>query len=129
MLKANNQACTPLGKHRVSFYLGSFGGAGKTFLINRLLAKVRSEGKIVRAMASSGIAALLLDGGTTAYSRLKIPIQVTAESTCYLSANSDDATLLRLTSLIVWDEASMMNRHSFEVVDRSLRDIMRVVDP
>ena len=40
------------------FYLGSFGGAGKTFLINLLLAKVRSEGKIALAMASSGIVAV-----------------------------------------------------------------------
>jgi len=111
------------------FYLGSFGGAGKTFLINLMLAKVRSEGKIALAMASSGIAALLLDGGTTAHSRLKIPIQVTADSTCSISANSDDATLLRQTSLIVWDEAPMMRRHCFEAVDRTLRDLMRTVDP
>lgn len=51
------------------FYLGSFGGAGKTFIINLMLARVRSQGRIALAMASSGIAALLLDGGTTAYSR------------------------------------------------------------
>ena len=34
-----------------------------------MLAKVRSQGKIALAMASSGIAALLLPGGTTAHYR------------------------------------------------------------
>ena len=38
-------------------------GTGKTFLINLLLAKLRSEGKIALATASSRIAATLLTGG------------------------------------------------------------------
>jgi len=31
------------------------------------------------------------------------------------------------TKLIIWDEASMMNRLCFEAFDRTLRDIMKVV--
>ena len=41
------------------------GGTGKTFLINLILAKLRSEGNIALATASSGIAATLLTGGRT----------------------------------------------------------------
>ena len=50
------------------FFLEGFGGTGKTFLINLILAKVYSDGGIALATASSGIAATLLDGGTTAHS-------------------------------------------------------------
>ena len=41
------------------------GGTGNTFLINLILAKLHSEGKIALATASSGIAATLLTGGRT----------------------------------------------------------------
>jgi len=58
------------------FFLEGFGGTGKTFLINLVLAKIRSEGRIALSTASSGIAATLLDGGTTAHSRFKIPIDI-----------------------------------------------------
>ena len=44
-------------------FLDAPGGTGKTFLINFILAKLRSEGKIALATASSGIAAILLTGG------------------------------------------------------------------
>ena len=50
------------------FFLEGFGGTCKTFLINLVLAKIRSEGHIALSTASSGIAATLLDGGTTAHS-------------------------------------------------------------
>ena len=40
-------------------FLDAPDGTGKTFLINFILAKLRSEGKIALATASSGIAAAL----------------------------------------------------------------------
>ena len=46
-------------------FLDAPGGTGKTFLINLILTKLRSEGKIALANASSGIAATLLTGGRT----------------------------------------------------------------
>ena len=52
------------------------GGCGKTFLENFLLAKVRSNGHTAIAVASTGIAACLLDGGTTAHYRFKIPLNL-----------------------------------------------------
>jgi len=36
---------------------------------------------------------------------------------------------LQRTSLIVWDEAPMMHRYAFEAVDRTLKDLMKAVDP
>ena len=104
------------------FFLEGFGGTGKTFLINLMLAKVRSDGNIALATASSGIAVTLLDGGTTAHSRFKIPIDIQSDSTCNIPAQSNLADLIRETDLVFWDEAPMQNRHTFEAVDRTLKD-------
>ena len=106
-----------------TFFLEGFGGTGKTFLINLLLAKVRSDGGIALATASSGIAATLLDGGTTAHSPFKIPIDIQSDSICNISAQSQLAQLLREADLVFWDEAPMQNKHTFEAVDRTLKDL------
>ncbi|XP_044575246.1 uncharacterized protein LOC123259048 [Cotesia glomerata] len=50
------------------FFLDVPGGTGKTFLISLMVAKIRSNNGIALAVASSGIAATLLDGGRTAHS-------------------------------------------------------------
>ena len=104
-------------------------GSGKTFLYKIILAKLRSEKKVALSVASSGIASLLLDGGRTAHSRFKIPIELNENSTCSISLRTELADLLKQTVLIVWDEAPMLHRHGFEAVDRTFRDIMRTVDP
>ncbi len=109
---------------RNCFFIDGLGGAGKTFLYNTLLSSIRSDNEIALAVASSGIAALLLDGGTTAHSRLKIPvIGLDQHSTCYIPKQSEVAKLLTATSLLLWDEAPMQHKHAFEAVDRTLRDL------
>ena len=59
-------------------FLDAPGGTGKTFLINLILAKLRSEGKIALATASIGIATTLLTGGRTLHSTFKIPLDLHA---------------------------------------------------
>ncbi|GJY94110.1 DNA helicase [Tanacetum coccineum] len=58
------------------------GGTGKTFLWKTIINSLRSYGKIVLAVASSGIASLLLPAGRTAHSRFKLPLELTDESIC-----------------------------------------------
>ncbi|KAK9049762.1 hypothetical protein SSX86_031269, partial [Deinandra increscens subsp. villosa] len=106
------------------FFVYGYGGTGKTFLWNTLSASVRSKGDIVLNVASSGIASLLLPGGRTAHSRFRIPINITEDSICGLKQKSDAAELLKRTSLIIWDEAPMTNKHCFEALDRTLNDIL-----
>ena len=65
-----------------SFFLHGAGGTGKTFVYNTLCHHLRSQGKVVVCVASSGIAALLLKGGHTAHSTFKIPIDIHETSTC-----------------------------------------------
>ncbi len=80
------------------------------------------------AVVSSRITSLLLLGGQTAHSRFKIPINLHNESTCNITQQMKVAKLVRKADLIIWDEASMMHRRAFEVVDRTLRDLMQLDD-
>ena len=50
-------------------------------------------------------------------------------SLCNIGHDSDIAELIKQTSLIIWDEAPMQHRFSFECLDRTLRDLMKDVDP
>jgi hypothetical protein len=75
-------------------------------------------------VASSGIASLLLPGGRTAHSQFAIPLLLSKESTCRIDKGSNKAELLLMSSIIIWDEAPMINRWAFEAFDRTLRDIM-----
>ena len=106
------------------FFVYGYGGTGKTFLWRALTSALRSEGHVVLAVASSGIASLLLPGGRTAHSRFRIPINIDENSTCSIEQGSDLSELLRRSKLIIWDEAPMVHRHYFEALDRTLRDIM-----
>ncbi|CAN1326882.1 ATP-dependent DNA helicase PIF1 [Linum perenne] len=106
------------------FFLYGHGGTGKTYLYNCLLSHVRSQGKIALVVASSGIAATLLPGGVTAHSRFKIPLDIDNTSTCSIKKGTALARLIRRATLIVWDEAPMVHRLSFEAVDRTICDIM-----
>jgi hypothetical protein len=113
-----------------TFFVDGLGGAGKTFLYGCLLSKVRSTGDIALLVASSGIVALLLEGGYTAHSRFKIPIAGLCDSsTCYVPLNSPQAALIRVARLIMWDEAPMAHKHVFEAVNRTFQHVLGVVDP
>ena len=106
-----------------TFFLHGPGGTGKTFLYTILCYHFRSQGKIVLCVASSGIAALLLIGGRTAHSCFKIPLKIHEDSMCSFAKNSELADLLRITDLIIWDEAPMQHRHIHECVDRTFQDV------
>jgi hypothetical protein len=107
------------------FFLNGPGGTGKTFVYNTVCAKIRSQGKIVICVASSGIASLLLEGGRTAHSCFKIPIRIAENSTCAISYNSPQAELFRRTACIIWDEAIMQHRHIFDAVNKLLQDLKK----
>jgi hypothetical protein len=106
------------------FFLNGAGGTGKTYLYRTLCHKLRSQGKIVLCVASSGIAALLLPGGRTAHSTFRIPIDsLTNDSYCNISKQDRRAELLRATHLIIWDEALMQSRFTHQALDRTMRDL------
>lgn len=111
------------------FFVDGPGGTGKSFLYNILLTYVRCQRHLAVAVASFGIAALLLKGGKTAYSRFKIPVEgLNSTLRCRMPIQSYEAQLLKAAKLITWDEVSMASRYAIEAVDRLLCDIMGTVD-
>ncbi|XP_074109302.1 uncharacterized protein LOC141534058 [Cotesia typhae] len=107
------------------YFLDAPGGTGKMFLINLLLAKIRSEKKIALAVASSGIAATLINGGKTAHSAFKLPLNLGSSESplCNISKQSDMAHVLRKTKIIIWDECTMAHKNGVEALNILLQDI------
>ena len=106
-------------------FLDAPGGTGKTFVINLILAKLRSEGKIALATASSGIAATLLTGGRTLHSTFKIPLDLYAMDVpiCSIKKGTALSRVIQEGKATVVDEAPMTNKLEFEALDRTLRDL------
>ncbi len=82
----------------------------------------------MREVASSGIASLLLLGIITTHSRFKISIDLHDESTCNITQQMKVVELVCKANMIIWDEALMMHRRTFEAVDRTPRDLMQLDD-
>lgn len=112
-------------------FLDAPGGTGKTFLMNLILAEIRAQNEIALAVASSGIAATLLDGGRTAHSTFKLPLNLSYNEnpTCNINKKSGMATILRTCRLIIWDECTMAHKRALEALDRTLRDLRGVEQP
>lgn len=104
------------------FFLDAPGGTGKTFVIPLLLATIRSRCDKALTLASSGIAATLLDGGRTAHSALKLPLNLNTidTPTCNISRSSAMGKLLMQCKLIVWDECTMAHKKTLEAHKKSL---------
>ncbi|XP_039602247.1 uncharacterized protein LOC120524463 [Polypterus senegalus] len=111
--------------HGKIFFLDSPGGTGKTFLINLILAKIRSDGKVAIAVASSGIAATLLEGGKTAHSAFKLPLNLTYNEApvCNVKKGTLLAQVLQDCVIIIWDECTMSHKAAIEALNRTLQDI------
>ena len=105
------------------FFVCGHGGTGKTFLWNTIIARLRYE-KNVLAVASSGVASLLLPRGRIAHSRFKIPFDITETAVCAVKRGIMLAELIQVASLVIWDEAPMTNRCCFEALDRTMKDIL-----
>jgi hypothetical protein len=99
-------------------------GQAKLFLWKTIISSIRSEGKVVLVVASSGIASLLLPAGRTAHSRFKLPLELTEETLCRVKKNSQLGKLILEAHLIIWDEAPMNDRRCFEALDRTLKDLV-----
>ncbi|GKE16804.1 DNA helicase [Tanacetum coccineum] len=60
------------------------GSTGKTFLWKAITYTLRAEGKVVLALASSGVASLLLPARRIAHLRFKLPLELTDSSVCFV---------------------------------------------
>ena len=99
------------------FFLDGPGGTGKNFLYNTILGYLCGRNAKCMAIATSEIAACLLNEGQTAHSSLVIPLQLHNASICNISAQSKLGQSLREVQLIVLDEACAGHRFMFEAID------------
>ncbi|XP_013786861.1 uncharacterized protein LOC106470836 [Limulus polyphemus] len=101
------------------------GSSGKTFLINLILAKMRSKASIALTVASSSIAATLLEGGRTAHSAFKLPQSVNHadKAVCSIKRGTDTVKVLQECNVIIWDECTMSHKHAFEGLNKTLQNI------
>ena len=106
------------------FVINAPGGCGKTFLFECISTYVRSKGLIALCCASTGIAAWNLEGGRTAHSMFKIPINADEDSTSNIRAQTSEAAVIRAATIIIWDEIFNVHQHNIAVVDRLLKDVM-----
>ena len=90
------------------------GGTGKTYSFNTLLSHERAQGKIALAVASSGIAAILLALGRTFHSRFKASLKPEEGAPLNVSAQTALAALIRRAELIVWDESRLTLAEQWE---------------
>ena len=96
----------------------------KTFVLNTLLAKYRSQGEVALACAFSGVAALLLEGGCTVHKRFNVKPNMPKKQQFTIKRNSALAELMKLARVIVIDEAPMMDVFILNSIDETLRDIL-----
>lgn len=108
-------------------FLDAPGGTGKTFLINLILATIRVNNEVALALASSGIAATLMEGGRTAHSTLNLPLNVAEQEfpVCNITRSSVRGKILMQCKIIIWDEYTMAHRKSLEALDRTLEDLRK----
>ena len=88
-------------------YINARGGCGKTFVLNGILADVRTSepgGAVALAMGTTGIASNLLLLGRTFHSRMKVPaLDPTVDQVFGISGQSALADLIRRAKVLVID--------------------------
>ena len=99
------------------FVVNAAGGCGKTFLFECISTYVRSNGHIAICCASTGIAAWNLEGGRTAHSTFKSPINANQDSTSDIRAQSSEAAVIKQSKVIIWDEIFNVHNHNIVVVE------------
>ena len=84
---------------------------------------------VVLACASSGIAATVLKGGSTAHNKFQLPIDLNEDSSCDVRDGTDRHKLIFDSKLVVWDEAPMMHRFAVNAVDKMFRRVKQLEKP
>jgi hypothetical protein len=111
------------------FFLDGPGGSGKTYMYKTLLKTIRGEGNLVLPVASTGIAANLLEGGRTYHSQFKLPVPLLDTSVSSMRLTSAEAELIKRAKLLIWDESTMAPSLALKAVDRLLKEIMKCTKP
>jgi hypothetical protein len=111
------------------FFLDGPGGTGKTHLYITFLSTIRGQGNSASPVASTGIASNLLPGGRTYFSLFKLPVPLLDNSTSSMRMTSQEASSLRESKLLLWDESTMAPSVALTAVDKLLQEVMTSTKP
>ena len=109
------------------FFIDGPGGTGKTTIVRKLIAAIRSLGHIVKVCASTTLACTNYDDANSAHSTFHYPViseedkDMEILTECLLH-NTERFELLKNTLIIFWDEFISNNKELFEAVLRALKD-------
>ncbi|XP_053101885.1 uncharacterized protein LOC128323190 [Hemicordylus capensis] len=110
-------------QHRC-FFLDGPGGSGKTYLYRTILSTIRGQNELALPVASTGIAANLLQGGRTYHSQFKLPVPILKTSVSNMRLNSQDAKHIKKARIIIWDESTITPTQAITAVDKLMKEIM-----
>ncbi|XP_053164882.1 uncharacterized protein LOC128350484 [Hemicordylus capensis] len=110
-------------EHRC-FFLDGPGGSGKTYLYKAILNTIRGQNELALPVASTGIAANLLQGGRTYHSQFKLPVPILENSVSNMRLNSQEANNIKKAKIIIWDESTMAPTQAITTVDKLMKEIM-----
>lgn len=105
------------------FFLNGLAGIGKTFFHTIFFHHFWAKGKIVFYIASLDVAALLFPGRKTSYITFKILIDINKLSKSQIPKQLILAGLMKNTTIIVWDEVPIQDKHSFATTNRTIENI------
>ena len=95
-----------------------------------IASALRAMGKIVLCCATTGLAALNHEGGSTVHATYKIPVTETDKAPqCNVTPASQQGELLCNAALNIWDEFPMAHRKNLEAVNCLLCDLTQNLAP
>ncbi|MFH0951904.1 MAG: PIF1 family DEAD/DEAH box helicase [Patescibacteria group bacterium] len=101
-------------------------GSGKTFVLNKYIEYLKGKGKNVAITASTGIAATHINGLTLhAWAGLGAKDSYTEKEVKKIVTNKNVAVRVRLASVLIIDEISMLNDFHLDVVETVCRKIRK----
>lgn len=103
-----------------SVLLTGAAGTGKTYVLNKFIARARKRGKSIAVTATTGLAATHLNGTTIhAWSGIGVSDHVDKHMAAKLGKTRQE--LIRKADVLVVDEISMLHDYRLDMVDAMLR--------
>ena len=78
-------------------------------------------------MAWTGIASILLPKGITSHRTFRLPLDLSNIESTFLKLDSDKKSLWE-ADVIIWDEAWMIPKEALEIVDKTLQDVVIIMN-
>ncbi len=111
-----------------SVLLTGAAGAGKTYTLNKFIARAREDGKVVAVTATTGLAATHLNG-TTLHAWAGIGVHDELPSSFVQHMGKQRRDIIEKTDVLVIDEISMLHDFRLDMVEQVTRQVRGIDKP